>query len=306
VLRYLDLPEPKTWRDLADAKLQGWFIAADPTRSASARQAFMIIVERAMIDAQQAGRTEDIGWAEGMGTLRLICSNARYFTDAASAVPNVVASGDAAAGMAIDFYARAQVDAVSDSTGNSRIGYIEPAGATAINSDPVALVKGAPNRQLAVRFMEYLLTEEAQRLWNTRAGAPGGPINTSLRRLPVMRDVYLTPTDFTDPVDPFGENFAFESSPQRTRTLSFIGELIEVSCANLLDELRETRRAIERSPRREELLAQLGMFPFGQQEALRRASQFDKASPLQKLELKRQWQDEFRAEYARVRAEAMR
>lgn len=304
VTQHLGVPDPKTWRDLADARLMGWYVAGDATRSVSARQAYMIIVERAMIDAKQSGRSEDDGWADGMGLVRLICSNARYYTDAASAVPNVIASGDAAVGMAIDFYARAQVDAVSDSSGNSRMSYIEPAGATAITVDPIALIKGAQHRDLAIRFMEYLLTEDAQRLWNTRAGAPGGPRSTSLRRLPIMRDVYLKPMNFTDRVDPFGENFAFASSPSRTRTLSFLGELIDVSCSGLLDELRECRRAIERSPRREELLAKLGRFPFDQSEALRRAAEFDKASAVQKLELKRRWQQEFRDEYARLRDEA--
>ncbi|MBC8105922.1 MAG: extracellular solute-binding protein [Anaerolineae bacterium] len=302
VLRYLKLPEPKTWRDLTDAKLLGWFVAGDANRSVSSRQVYMIIVERAMIDASNAGRSEDAGWGDGMGLVRLICSNARYYTDAGSAVPNVIASGDAAVGMAIDFYARAQVDAV----GESRMGYVEPAGATAITVDPVALVKGAQHRELAVRFMEYLLTEEAQRLWNTRAGAPGGPRSTSLRRLPIMRDVYLNPTNFTDPVDPFDKNFAFASSPKRQATLSFLGELIEVSCSNLLEELRDTRRAIENSPRRDELRAKLGQFPFDQQEALRRAAEFEKANPLRKLELKRRWQDEFREEYRRLREEAQR
>ena len=304
VYRHLDVPEPKAWRDLADFRLSGWFVAGDANRSVSSQRAYMIIVERAMIDATQAGRTEDEGWAEGMGLVRLICSNARYYTDAASAVPNVIASGDAAVGMAIDFYARAQVDAVSDSAGDSRMGYIEPAGGTVITIDPIALVKGAQHRDLAVRFIDYLLTEEAQRLWNTRAGAPGGPRSTSLRRLPIRRDVYLTPTDFTDRVDPFGGNFAFASSPNRNRTLSFLGELIEMSCANLLEELRDTRRAIEQSARREELLAKLGRFPFDQKEALRRAAEFDKASAVQKLELKRRWQEEFRAEYIHLREEA--
>ncbi|CAN5622540.1 hypothetical protein BH09PLA1_BH09PLA1_18120 [soil metagenome] len=304
VLRYLNLPEPKTWRDLTDAKLLGWFVAGDANRSVSSRQVYMIIVERAMIDAAAAGRSEDQGWAEGMGLVRLICSNARYYTDAGSAVPNVIASGDAAVGMAIDFYARAQVDAISGPRGESRMGYVEPAGATAISVDPVAIVKGAQHRELAIRFTEYLLTEEAQRLWNTRAGAPGGPRSTSLRRLPIMRDLYLNPSNFTDPVDPFDKDFAFASSPKRMATLPFLGELIEISCSNLLDELRDTRRAIENSPHREALLARLGTFPFDQAEALRRAAEFDKANALQKLELKRRWQEEFRAEYRRLREEA--
>ncbi|HEX8915771.1 MAG TPA: ABC transporter substrate-binding protein, partial [Humisphaera sp.] len=51
VVRYLGVPEPKTWVDLADPRLRGWVVLADPTRSASASTAFMAIVEKAMSEA---------------------------------------------------------------------------------------------------------------------------------------------------------------------------------------------------------------------------------------------------------------
>src|SRR5256885_535604 len=78
-----------------------------------------------------------------------------------------------------------------------------PAGATAITPDPVALVRGAEHRDVAVRFIEFLLSEPGQRLWITRAGAPGGPKRTSLRRLPIMKSLYDKPRDFTDNVNPY-------------------------------------------------------------------------------------------------------
>jgi ABC-type Fe3+ transport system substrate-binding protein len=302
VLRYLNVPEPKRWDDLADARLGGWFISGDPTRSASARQVFMIIVERAMLDAQEHGRSEDEGWADGMGLIRLICSNARYFTDAGSNVPNVISSGDAAVGMAIDFYGRAQVDAF----GSERLNYVEPVGATAMNADPIALVKGSEHRDVAVRFIEFVLSERGQRLWNTRAGAPGGPKSTSLRRLPIMPGLYKDQANFTDHVNPFDEKFAFRSTPQLMGTFPILGELIEASCMNLLEELRAARQAIVNSPRRAELEKRLGTFPFDQQEALSRQKAYAAASAVEKLQMKRRWQEEFREEYRTLRAEATR
>src|SRR5438093_10002431 len=51
VVRHLGVPEPTTWRDLADRRYRMWLALADPTRSSSAKTAFMVMVERAMADA---------------------------------------------------------------------------------------------------------------------------------------------------------------------------------------------------------------------------------------------------------------
>jgi hypothetical protein len=73
-----------------------------------------------------------------------------------------------------------------------------------------------------------------------------------------------------------------------------------MSCIDLLDELRETRAAIDRAGRKD-LEAQLGIFPFDQAEALRRLEQWGKGTPLERLELERRWKGEFKDEYKRLR-----
>lgn len=300
VHRFLRLSDPVTWTDLKHPKYRGWIVCADPTRSASAKQAFMTIVEKAMADAPAAGRSEDTGWAEGMGIVRQIASNARMFTDSSSAVPGIISSGDTAAGMAIDFYGRAQEEAV----GSDRMGYVEPRSATVINPDPIALVKGAEHRELAVRFIEFVLSEQGQRLWNTRFGAPGGPRQSSMRRLPIRPDAYRDMSSFTDPVNPYLAAGGFNKSNAREKTFGIIGELIQSSCIDVLDELRETRAVILASPRAAELDAKLGVFPFEQKEALARAAKYKAASTLDKLAMQRVWTEEFREEYRRLREEA--
>src|SRR4051794_7599339 len=134
--RMLGVNEPAKWNDLADARWHNWLVLADPSRSTSAASVFMVIVERAMLDAIAQGRSDDAGWADGMGQIRLIASNAKMFTDSGSEVPSIVGIGDAGAGMVIDFYGRSQVEAV----GENRMAYIEPVGATALNPDPIGLV----------------------------------------------------------------------------------------------------------------------------------------------------------------------
>ena len=303
VVGYLGMSEPKTWSDLADPRYRGWIVLADPTRSRAAGSTFMIIVERAMQDAVDRGESADAGWARGMGLIRQIAANARFFTDNGTVVPGIVSSGDVAAGMAIDFQARAQVDAVQRG-GASRLGYIEPAGATAISPDPVAMVKGAQHPELAKRFIEFLLSEPGQRLWNVRAGAPGGPAKTSLRRLPVMKSLYENPVDFTDAVNPYISSGRFNTSRQRTATFGIIAELIRMSCIDLLDDLRRTRAAVLASSRSAELDQKLGTFPFDQREALSRMKQWSAATPLERLDLQRKWTQEFRDEYRRLRQSA--
>jgi ABC-type Fe3+ transport system substrate-binding protein len=301
VLRYLNLPDPKTWSDLSDFKYSTWVILADPTRSNSAKQAFMAIVERAMADAHDHHESEDVGWARGMGMVRLICSNARMFTDGSSTVPGYIASGDGAAGMTIDYYGRTQVEAV----GGNRLGYVQPVGATIINPDPIAMVKGAPHREVAKQFIEFVLSRDGQMLWDKRAGTPGGPQTTNLRRLPIMPSIYKDTPDLVDTDDPFTSSGGFNKSPAREDpTFRIIGELIQASCINCLDELCETRREIMASPHAKELDAKLGMFPFDQAEGNRRMVKYLRAKPVDQLAMMRQWTAEFRDEYKHLLEQA--
>lgn len=298
--RYLGLSDPAEWSDLTNPKYAGWITAADPTRSGAAKQEFMTIVEKYMADASLQGGSEDAGWARGMGLIRQIAANARMFSDSSGTIPGLISSGDAGAGMTIDFYGRTQSEAV----GASRMGYIEPIGATIMSLDPIALARGAEHRDLAVQFIGFVLSEEGQTLWNTRAGAPGGPRETSLRRLPIRPGVYQNARYFTDRVNPFVSSGNFNKSNAREKTFSILGELIQVSCINLLDDLRATRQAILRSPRAAELDNRLGVFPFDQKEALRRSALYHRATPIEAVAILREWTKDFRDEYRQLRTQA--
>jgi iron(III) transport system substrate-binding protein len=142
------------------------------------------------------------GWSRGMSTLLLVAANARYFTDSSNQVPNDVGNGQAAAGMAIDFYGRV----FQDTVGPDRCTVILPASATAITPDPVGIPYGVKGRQLelAGRFVEFLLSPEGQRLWILKVGAPGGPASRAMRRPPIRQDVYAEDrAHWTDDLNPF-------------------------------------------------------------------------------------------------------
>lgn len=199
-LRWVDLTNPVYHRQLG---------VADPTKSGSVAKAFEMIIHQQVNRAVEAAgfswETEygpdsdnpvyraaiEAGWLDGINLVRLIGANARYFTDSAGKVPIDVSTGNAAVGLAIDFYGRYQAETSRDPlTGTERMRYVTPVGGSSVSCDPISLVRGAPNRELAVRFIEFTVSEEGQRLWNYRPGTEGGPEKFALRRLPIRRDFY--------------------------------------------------------------------------------------------------------------------
>ena len=108
-----------------------------------------------------------------MRLLRRLGANARYFTDQSTKIPLDVASGDAAVGMCIDYYGRFQAEAAAAAGRPGRVGFVTARGETSINPDPIALLRGAPHRELAIAFIEFVLSDEGQKLWSFRRGVPG-------------------------------------------------------------------------------------------------------------------------------------
>lgn len=193
---------PAAWTDLTDPKLYKQVALADPTKSGSAAKAFEMVIQQQMALAKDAalaaGMSEETaletakneGWIAGLRIIQAASANARYFTDAASKVPMDVSLGDAAIGMSIDFYGRFQSEAVRIDTEESRLQYFTPVGGSSVGVDPIGMLRGAPNPQAAKIFMEFVLSIEAQKLWNFKIGTPGGPVRYALRRLPIRKELY--------------------------------------------------------------------------------------------------------------------
>jgi ABC-type Fe3+ transport system substrate-binding protein len=198
VFRMLGVEEPEDWADLTDPRLAGWVALADPAHSGSIAATYNTILQR-------------LGWEKGWEVLRESFANSRYFAASSSKVPVDASTGSAAAGMCIDFYGRYQVGAI----GGERMGYADPSregpngrrvSMTVITADPVTLMRGAPNRELAEQFIAWLIGPEAQQLWQRKVGAEGGPVRYELRRQPIREDVYTAANrgGWTDPeIDPF-------------------------------------------------------------------------------------------------------
>jgi iron(III) transport system substrate-binding protein len=196
---------PRQWDDLMDPRLIGQVGISDPTKSGSIAKAFENIIQQQMqrrltvlqaelpdSDADEIERRAvEEGWLDGLRLLQLAGANARYFTDTSQKPPIDVAVGNCAVGLCIDFYGRQQVEAVVRRGASDRVGYVAPPGGSVSSVDPIALLRGAPNEEVAKLFIDYVMSMEGQRLWNFRPGTPGGPERFALRRLPVRRDFYV-------------------------------------------------------------------------------------------------------------------
>ena len=68
------------------------------------------------------------------------------------------------------------------------------------------MLRGAPHPEIALAFIEFVLSPDGQKLWNYRVGTPGGPEKFALRRLPVRKDFYVAANEpyRSDPgIDPY-------------------------------------------------------------------------------------------------------
>ncbi len=244
VLSMLGLPEPSDWSDLAQPGYKGWVAMADPGHSSSVGAALNTVVRRQ-------------GWAEGWTTLRRVYANSRYFASSASKVPVDVSSGEAAAGLCIDFYGRTQAGAI----GGDRAGYLDPVidqvSQTATTADPITLLRGAPSKALAEEFIAYTLSPAAQQLWQRKLGSPGGPGRYELRRQPIRQDAYTADDKqhWTDPqIDPFPTAQPFPKAMP-----DFFGTIAPVSHAMAIDvhpELKAAWSAIQSLPAGDPRLAE--------------------------------------------------
>ncbi len=210
VLRELKVPEPDAWAGMRDPRLAGWVALADPRQSGSVTTTYDSILSH-------------YGWDEGWRILRDMCANARYFSNSSSKVPLDVSRGEAAMGVAIDFYGRYQAQAVQkpgETPETSRLGYVDPRGAVLVDADPVSILAGGGDPELARRFVEFTLSELGQSLWQFHVEESDdglGPRDFELRRMPIRRAMYdRYASRFVDRISPFESAMTDETGTWRS------------------------------------------------------------------------------------------
>jgi len=318
---------PSSWSALGDPVYRAELALADPTKSASVGKSFEMIIQSQVDQARRrlsaAGPTGAAalrdeatidgaavreGWTAAMRLIRRVGGNARYFTDAGTRVPLDVSTGDAAAGMCIDFYGRFQSEVANTTAGRPRMGFRTARGETAINADPIALLRGAPHPALALDFIEFVLSEEGQKVWAFRRGAPGGPERYTLHRLPIVPRLYDHAFDEyrAEPDEnPYQDVRGFVYRESLTGPLfNAIAFVVKAMCIDPADELTAAVAALAAAhfpPRATALFDDVSAVDYATVAGPMRAA-LQSPDPLEAARLSAHLVGQFRAQYRRVAA----
>ena len=257
----LQLPKTTAWQDLGDLALLGRIGAADPRESGSAHMVYEIILQT-------------LGWEEGFALLTKIGGNVRGFSAGANAIPTDVVNGQVIYGLAIDFYAYGQIAVV----GADKIKYTVPADGAVVTADPIAILKGAPNLPVAQKFLEFVLSEEAQKLWMLRDTDPEGPKwKGGLNRASVLPALYDKLGERCIVPNPFameGIPFRYDSDKGGGRwdiVNGLFGVLIIDSHKDLVNAWKAIQKCKDPA-KRDAAIAVLTKMPITEEEAMQMAA----------------------------------
>jgi ABC-type Fe3+ transport system substrate-binding protein len=254
LLDLMKLPKPEKWSDLAKAELQEWVSSADPRQSGSIHKMYELILQ-------------SYGWEKGFEVITKMNGNVKTFSRSAGEVPRNVSLGETAYGMAIDIYALAAIA----EAGSDKLGYVMPEGETVINADPISILKGAPNIEVAHRFVEFVMGEPGQKLWMLKVGETGGPEEFILQRMSVMPHLYDQLGDkISVPTDPFKwkSTLKYDHEIGSARCV-IMADLIGALTIDMHDDLVKAWKAVIKGNMKEAAVKKLVAVPISEEEAIR-------------------------------------
>ena len=249
----LGLPMARTWQDLANPALIGWVGAGDPRNSGTMNVMFEAFLQY-------------FGWEEGWRVLTQIGGNVRKFDRVSSSTAKDVTLGETAYAFAIDFYAFSQVAAA----GRTNLTFVLPEDFTALNPDGIAILKGAPNLQTAQRFIDYVLSEEGQKLWFLPKGHPEGPRHNSIERMSMRPDFYKRYKGVSNiEFSPFElkQTFRYDARLSRERR-EVVAALVGALLVDTHDELQAAWKQVVARGVTPALIQELASPPLSDTEAL--------------------------------------
>lgn len=242
------LPAPRSWDDLGNPRMFGLTCAAGH-KSSSARACYELMLQTAP------------DWPSGWRRLLTFWANCKQFPQNAGDVPGMVAKGEVLAGTCIDYYAFIQMEGKQA----GMLKFLIPAGGAVFTPDPISVLKGAPHRQMAERFMEFVLSEPGQALWCLPAGTPGGPQSQALYRQPIRKDTYQTYKgkmleQLVNPFEAAGD-FKMDAKLQAARVSHILPVLMQAAAEDNTDRLHEAWKVIIDKGQPADLMAEFTALP---------------------------------------------
>ncbi|MGB9677788.1 MAG: ABC transporter substrate-binding protein [Candidatus Ratteibacteria bacterium] len=229
-VKFLNIPIATTWKDLGNPVYYSLIGAADPRHSGSMHMMYEIILQT-------------YGWDEGWKTILSIAGNTKNFSISASEVARETSIGEVVFSLCIDSYALAQIEV----NGKENMGFIFPESQTVINPDCIGILKGAPNIEIAKRFIDFLFTYEGQLLWIQKKGKKEGPKEYSLNRFPILPDIYNEPGLEID-INPYKIKNTIKYDFQlASNRWNLIDDMIGSFVIDCHDELKKTWRIISKT-----------------------------------------------------------
>ncbi len=287
VIYYNDLPLASQWKELTNPALCDWIGISDPRNSGS-----MYTMLEAIL--------QFYGWEEGWKILAGIAANTATIGRYATAPPRQTTYGDTASSICIDFYGSTQVTAV----GKTNMSFIIPKDFTILSPDGIAMLKGGKNPLEANHFIEFVLGEKGQKLWMFPAGAPGGPTQSTLLRMPVRENIYRDYPEYC-PLEnsPYITNnskvqFKFNNFVS-SRRRSLVSALIGTQLIDTHQELRKVWKAAIQTSKTKEVLIQIGT-PLITEKEMNHLLEKEWQDPLQQNRLKVLWQIKAQERYQTI------
>ncbi len=214
-----NLKPPAEWSDLANPEYYGHLVISAPSRSGTAH-----LTVEAILQAY--------GWDKGWALLLNMGGNMAVVTDRSFSVPEGVNNGRYGIGIVIDYFGLSAI------ASGFPVDFAYPS-LTSIVPANVGILKGAPHRENARGFVNFLLHEEGQLLL----------FKPDIGRLPVIPELYArAPAGYPNPFQgrQGGLHFDSECSSRRYDLLnSLFDQIVTLS----LGELKEAWGAIYESER---------------------------------------------------------
>lgn len=180
VLRKKKLPAPKCWADLTDPKYKGEIETSHP---ASSGTAYTIL----------AGLVQLMGEDAAFDYLKKLHRNVTQYTRSGQAQAKNVAKGEVGIGVSFIFGFENERQ-----QGFTMVQSAAPCEGTSYEVGGIALVKGARNRDAALRYYDWLMSPAGQAI-GARANSLQVPANKTFKpdpRIPLIDNVRLIKYDF--------------------------------------------------------------------------------------------------------------